>query len=187
MNKQNPSVETIIRGRRTIHLFKPNKKPDDELIKSAIGLAQCAPNHHLTEPWHFYLIGPETAEQICLLNAEVVTEKKGEKAGQAKLKRWRQVPGWLLVSCDKSSDPITNQEDYAACCCAIQNLSLYLWQEGVGVKWTTGDVICDPRFYELVWINPDQEYSVGLLWYGYPKEIPEIRHSAIDKICVELP
>ena len=186
MNKRNLSIESLIRDRRTIHSFKSDK-PDDELIKTAIDLARWAPNHHLTEPWHFYLVGPETAEEICLLNAEIVKKMKGEAAAEAKLKRWREVPGWLLVTCDQSEDIIKKQEDYAAVACTIQNLSLLLWHEGVGVKWTSGDVIRDPRFYELVWVDPNQEYVTGLLWYGYPEEIPLASRSPVHESLIELP
>ena len=187
MNKQETNIESVIRGRRTIHNFRPGKKPDIELIKSAIEVARWAPNHHLTEPWHFYLLGPETAEAICQLISEITREKNGKEAAEKKLRRWRSMPGWLLVSCDLSSDSIISQEDYAACCCAIQNLSLYLWNKGIGVKWTTGDIVRNPHFYDLLQIDATRESVVGLLWYGYPEKIPSMNRSPAKGICVELP
>ena len=48
-----------IRARRTINLFL--KQPvARKLILDAIEVARWAPNHHVTEPWHFYVLGPET-------------------------------------------------------------------------------------------------------------------------------
>ena len=47
-----------IRSRRTTHLFL-KQKVSRQLVLDAIELARWAPNHHLTEPWHFYLLGDE--------------------------------------------------------------------------------------------------------------------------------
>ncbi len=113
--------------------------------------------------------------------------KKGAEAGEEKLKRWRAMPGWLVVTCENSADPIQAREDYAACCCAIQNLMLALWGEGIGVKWNTGVVINDPRFCDLILVDPQVETVVGLFWYGYPAEVPETRRKSVEEILIELP
>ena len=187
MKINNTLVSDLIRARRTIHDFVPDKIPEKSLIISAIKQARWAPNHRLTEPWHFYLIGPETAEAVCQLNADLFYEQGEDDKAKTKLARWRTIPGWILVTCERSDDALTEQEDYAACCCAIQNLSLLLWQEGIGMKWSTGSVIRDPRIYDLAWVDIKREFIVGLLWYGYPKEIPSTNRSPIDKSLIELP
>ena len=179
-------VADLIRSRRTIHDFLEEPAPP-ALVRKAIGLARWAPNHHLTEPWHFYLLGSETATAIARLNSELVTAKNGPEAGAAKLDRWSRIPGWILVTCDRSDDPLRSREDYAACCCAIHNLSLFLWSEGIGVKWTTGAVTRDPRFYDLVWVDPAAETVVGLVWYGYPAEIPNPARRPVEEVLVTLP
>jgi len=180
-------VAELIRSRRTIHEFLPQQPPPRELILRGIELARWAPNHLLTEPWRFYLLGPQTAAAIARLNAELVSRKQGPAAGQDKLERWLTIPGWLVVTCENSNDPIRAREDYAACCCAIQNFALYLWGEGIGVKWTTGAVTRKPQFYDLIWVDPAVETVVGLLWYGYPAEIPQTPRKALNEILVELP
>ncbi len=176
----------LIEGRRTIHDFLPQAVPQ-ELLSRAIEVARWAPNHYLSEPWHFYVVGPKTACAIADLNADLVTADRGAAAGASKRARWRAIPGWLAVTCDRSEDPTRQQEDYAACCCAVQNLSLYLWQAGVGVKWTTGAVTRSPEFYDLIWVDPARESLVGLIWYGYPAEIPQTARKALDQIVVALP
>lgn len=179
-------VEHAIESRRTIHDFGP-ETPPARLIHRAIELARWAPNHHATEPWHFYLLGRETATAIAELNAELVTRERGSDAGRAKLQRWLQIPGWLAVTCDISEDEIRAREDFAACCCAIQNFSLYLWSEGIGVKWTTGAVTRHPKFYDLIWVDPAAESLVGLMWYGYAAEVPSTTRKPLEQILVELP
>ena len=70
------------------------------------------------------------------------------------------MPGWLVVTCELSDDALRRREDYAACCCGVQNFMLYLWRHGIGVKWTSGPVIRDPVFYDLIWVDPACEEVV---------------------------
>jgi len=181
---QDPVAE-IIRDRRTISSFKPGKPPRDALIRG-IDVARWAPNHHLTEPWRFYLLSDEVKREVVELNARMVTEASGEKAGAGKRERWIAIPGWMVLTCARSSDPLRQREDYAACCCAAQNLSLYLWSQGIGMKWTTGDVIRSAEFYDLIWVDPEVEEVVGLFWYGYPAEVPATVRRPAGEIIVEL-
>ena len=90
----------LISGRRTIHKYKEGIRPQDKLMQ-AIDLARWAPNHHLTEPWHFYLLGNETVNSVIELNTEIVRESKGDDAANAKERRWRQIPGWFVLTCCK--------------------------------------------------------------------------------------
>ena len=105
----------------------------------------------------------------------------------AKLKRWRQIPGWLLLTCPRSDDELREQEDYAACCCAAQNMILYLWHEGIGVKWTTGEVLRDERFYRITHINIASTFIVGLFWYGFAEVIPAARRKPLEEVLFALP
>lgn len=179
-------IESIITSRRTIHNFKAEPVPVDVLV-TGLQAACWAPNHHTNEPWHFYLPGPQTKEAICQLNAELAVASKGEKAGQKKLERWRSMPGWLVVTSERSPDPVRDQENYAACCCVVQNLFLYLWNQGIGMKWSTGEVTRDPRFFELLDADPGHEQIVGLFWYGYPDEVPRMSRRPATESLTELP
>lgn len=181
----NQSIAGIIRNRRTINFFKP-EVPPREILLQGIELARWAPNHHLTEPWRFYLLSDQIKQQIVELNARMVTEVDGEEAGRAKRERWSGIPGWLAVTCIRSKDERRQKEDYAACCCAMQNLSLFLWSQGIGMKWTTGAVTRTEEFYDLIWVDPVVEEVVGLFWYGYPDEIPVGVRKPVGEIVVEL-
>ena len=178
-------IEQVLRQRRSINFFKP-ELPPRKLIVKAIELARWAPNHHLTEPWHFYLLSNPVKTRIIELNSELVTQKKGERAGRDKYDRWTKIPGWLVVTCSLSDSELQRREDYAACCCAIHSLSLYLWSQGIGAKWTTGEVTRDPRFYEAIWVDPGQEQVVGMIWYGYPAELPVAMRKPVSEILIEI-
>ena len=185
-SSSNPIAE-LITSRRTIYEFRNEPVPPPEIIKRAIDISRWAPNHHLTEPWHFYLPGKETITGIIELNTELVREKSGAEAARKKQARWSGIPGWLVLSCDVSDDPVLAQENYAACSCVAQNLMLYLWSENIGTKWSTGSVVRDRRFYDLLWIDPSAETVTGLFWYGYAREIPVTTRKSLQQILVELP
>lgn len=194
MTSKAPSYETqelrefaeVLRGRRTIELFLHTPVPAG-LVDEAIEAAIWAPNHHVTEPWHFYVLGSETIQRCLDLCRTLVAAKKGEKAADFKRQSWSEKPGWLVVTCKKSDDELQQREDYAACCAATQNLSLYLWKAGIGTKWTTGDITRHADFSDIVGFDPKTQFVVGLIWYGYPKLTPTQSRKAVDDVKTELP
>ncbi|MEM9209474.1 MAG: nitroreductase family protein, partial [Pseudomonadota bacterium] len=88
--------------------------------------------------------------------------------------------------CQRSDDELRQQEDYASVACAIQNLMLFLSEAGVGTKWATGPIIRDSRYYEALGIDESVEFIAGVVWYGYPKVVPEQRRREVAEIAVEL-
>ena len=179
-------LEEVISGRRTINLYLQTPVPV-KLVREAIEAATWAPNHHVTEPWHFYLLGKEAIEQCLNLCRDIVTANKGPDAAEFKREQWSEKPGWLVVTCRRSDDDLRQREDYAACAAAIQNFMLYLWKAGVGSKWTTGDITRDPRFFDIIGSDADEEFVVGLLWFGYPKVTPAQKRKSLDDVLSELP
>ena len=194
MRKPAPSYETqelrefaeILRGRRTINLYLQTPVPE-KLVAEAIESATWAPNHHVTEPWRFYLLGQQTIAACLDLVRDIVTAKKDAKAGAFKAQSWSEKPGWLVVTCRKSADELLQREDYAACCTATQNFMLHLWKAGVGSKWTTGDITRDKRFFDVIGADNEAEFVVGLIWFGYPKVTPEQSRCGLDDVLTRLP
>jgi len=173
-----------IRARRTTKIFL-KRKVSKELLRDAIEVARWAPNHHLTEPWHFYLFGADTIAKSIELIRMIVLENKNEELADFKAKSAAAMPGWLLVTCRKSDDELLQREDYASCCCAVQNLTLYLSEAGVACKWTTGLITRDQRFFDLLKIDSKKEFVVGLFWYGYPKVLPTQTRKGVAEIVTE--
>jgi len=191
--KKPPSYESqalrefgeVLHGRRTINLFLQTPVPK-ALVEEAVEAAIWAPNHHVTEPWKFYLLGKEAIGSCVDLVRNIVTEKRDAKTGDFKANSWAEKPGWLVVTCRKSDDEHRQREDYAACCAATQNLLLYLWKAGVGSKWTTGDITRDARFFDILGISAGEEFIVGLIWYGYPKLTPTQSRRPLDDVLQKL-
>ena len=174
-----------IRGRRSTNQFL-KQKVSRKLIREAVELARWAPNHHLTEPWQFYVLGEQAIAESIELIRDNATRKKDAAYGDFKAESARAVPGWLVVTCKKSADEILQREDYAACCCAIQNLMLYLSEAGVATKWTTGEITRDTRFHHILGSDPDASFIVALIWHGYPKVLPTQSRQPLENILTEL-
>ena len=111
---ESPLAE-LIRGRRTINLFQPEPPPLATLLQ-AIELARWAPNHKHTEPWTFHLIGPQTAEKIVDLNAQLVAQAKGSPAG------WPLRASAVTIRCRprKITPPAAAQSRISPCTCGTR-------------------------------------------------------------------
>src|SRR5690349_934054 len=106
-----------MRGRRSIDLFAPDPV-DENTVTAAIEVARWAPNHRLTEPWRFYLLGKQTMSAVVDLAVDIEIAKKGEKAGPLRRARVAAVPGMFVLTSSRSDDTLLDRENYAACCCA---------------------------------------------------------------------
>nr|MBX2797683.1 nitroreductase [Myxococcales bacterium] len=154
--------------RRTVQRFVPGAVPDD-VMDRALTAATFAPNHKLTWPWRFTLPGGEAREALCALNLKLKSAQRSPTPELARALRAKMLdPDRLLVVRQVlAGDPGREQEDYATCACAIQNLSLSLHADGFHSKWSTGKVTTHPRTYEILRIDATQERIVGFVWIGH--------------------
>ena len=147
-------ISEAIFSRRTIKDFKPDRVPD-EILERALTAGQWAQNHRMTEPWRFIVLGPETHRLLAATEQKLMTK-----------------PRIIGVACRLNGDIRQQREDYAAVCCAIQNIQLVAWAEGVGMQWSTGRVVQLPQTSELLNVDTAHEELVGLLYFGYPATTP---------------
>ena len=179
-------IAEAIKKRRTIHIFSKKSVPS-EVIQKSIVAANQAPCHRRTFPWRFTNIGIKKRELLYQLQ---LTLKFGDKSiDESSLKKIREKmlnPSHLLIATQVCTDnQVQRLEDYAACACAIQNLSLSLVADYVGCKWSTGKITKDPHTYEIAQINPIEEEIIGFIWIGYGTEPPLIRRPSISTIYRE--
>ena len=184
--KSTGDIGDVIRSRRTIHSFKPDPVPES-MVLEAIETARWAPNHKMTEPWRFYLLGPNTVSRLANLNTDLFMVDKTEAYKTMKRAKWMDMPVTLVVTSQVGQDALRDKENYAATCCAIHNYSLYLWNEGIGVKWSTTKLTRAVEMYELLGIDTKSEEIVGILWSGYPDEIPCRDRSPVEASVVRVP
>jgi nitroreductase len=168
-----------IRSRRTITEFKPDPVPD-AVLERVLSAGLWAQNHHLTQPWRFVVLGPETHGALAEVGANVQLQSLAagtDEATRAKVqagatKKFMSKPRLVVATSLLSGDALQRREDYAATCCAIQNIQLVAWSEGLGMQWGTGVLTRHPQTYDLLAIDPAAEEIVGFLYFGYPAVIP---------------
>lgn len=167
-------IYQAIHERRTIKNFKPDPVPA-VVVERLFGAAVCAQNHGMTQPWRFRILGPETREALAAAN----------EAARPKL---TSHPLLIAVSQVLAKDPDVRREDYAATACAIQNMALAAWSEGIGMIWSTGKHTRHESVPALLGISPEQEEIVGFLAFGVPDLIPAAPpRKPISEISVALP
>ena len=148
-------VQEAIFSRRTIKDFKPDAVPA-QLIEQVLTAGTWAQNHKLTEPWRFIVLGPKAHQAIAAIDGKLATK-----------------PLIVAVACQLNGDAFQRREDYAAVCCAIQNIQLAAWANGLGMQWSTGRTSQLPETQALLRIDPAQEEMMGLLYFGYPSSAPK--------------
>ena len=164
----------LLQSRRTIHDFLP-EAVDAELVMQALAMACWVPNHHLTEPWQFYhlgLLSKTRVLEVVYAHFKQNLRKGGALTADKKIARWQKIPGWIVATQRRCEDVRQAKEDYAACSCAIYNVMLALHAADIGSKWSTGDVIFTPDFYNALGIDQNIEEIIGLLWYGKAQKSP---------------
>jgi nitroreductase len=149
-------VETAIRTRRTHKAFAPEPLPREE-IEELLELASWAPNHNLTVPWRFRVIGPETLRRL-----------KGVAGpeGAAKLDR---APTLVVASCLLEGDPVEEEEDLHATAAASYIVLLAAHARGYAGYWRTPALLRSEEGRAAVGL-PGEERFVGLLHLGYPRQ-----------------
>lgn len=172
-SEQAQRVQQLIASRRTVFQFE-DRPVAAEVLERALQAAHWAPNHKHTWPWRFLVPGPQMRAQLEDYFAgrlELKLQRKGVPTEQwperlaASRARQAKVPAQLIVYTLQEGDDTRRREDYASACCAIQNLSLALWAEGVASGWKTFD---SPEAYALTGLDPEQVALVGLIQIGYP-------------------
>ncbi len=180
-------IAQAINKRRTIHIFSKKIVPND-IIKKSIIAANQAPCHRKTFPWRFTSLGMNKRELLFQLQ---LTLKFGDnpihESNKKKIRDKMFNPSHLIIATQVCTDnQVQKLEDYAACACAIQNLSLSLVAYNVGCKWSTGKITTVPDTYQIAEINPSEEEIIGFIWIGYGKEPPIIKRPLLNKIYREL-
>ena len=179
-------IDQAINKRRTIHVFS-NKRVPKEVIEKSILAANQAPCHKRTFPWRFTSIGMNKRQLLYQLQ---MTLKFGDKpANESSIKKIQDKmlkPSHLIIATQICiDDQVQKLEDYAACACSIQNLSLSLVAYGVGCKWSTGKITKDPNAYRITEIDPNKEEIIGFIWIGYGDEQKSITRPLLSEIYRE--
>jgi nitroreductase len=152
-------VETAIRTRRTHKAFGPEPLGREEILE-LLELARWAPNHHLTAPWRFRVVGTETLARL------------KEAAGPEGATKLERAPTLIVVSCALADDPVQDEEDLHATAVASYIVLLSAHARGYAGYWRTPGLLRSPEGRLAVGV-PDSERFVGLLHLGHPRQEKE--------------
>ena len=145
-------VETAIRTRRTHKLFGPGPVPRAEL-EQLLELARFAPNHHLTQPWRFRVLGPGALARL------------KEAGGPKEAPKLDRAPTLVVVSAALTGEPLADEEDLHATAAALYAVLLAAHGRGLASYWRTPGILREPDGRAAVGLADDERF-VGLLHLG---------------------
>lgn len=171
-------TKEAIEARRSIKQFTA-RTIEREAIERLLDAAVLAPNHRLTEPWRFYVLGPDArrayGRALGARKAKRVEDPEAARQVVEKVERSHaELPAMLAVSVVLDDNPEIREEDYAAAFMAVENLSLAAVAEGLGTHIKTGAVMDDPRAREAVGVA-EKERIVAIVELGEPAAVPDAK------------
>lgn len=155
------TLAELARARRTHKAFGP-EPVDRETLLELLSVAAYAPTHHLTQPWRFHVVGPESLAAL--------KRTAGEKEA-AKLDR---APTLVVAAARVSGDLVQDEEDVCAAAAAIQLVLLAATERGIATYWRSPAVLRTRKGRETLGI-PAGERVLGLLHFGTPEREPAAR------------
>jgi nitroreductase len=160
-------LEQAIRGRRTHKAFD-STPVEPAVLEELFELARWAPNHHLSNPWRFRVLGEMTRERLKLL-ADASSPGSGAKLDRA--------PTLIVVSVCLSADAVADQEDVLAGGVAAYIVLLAAHGRGLAGYWRTLGLLEDPPARALLGIEHN-ERVLGLLHLGGPRQSQRVPQRA---------
>jgi nitroreductase len=152
-------LDDLIRTRRTHKAFGPDPVPEDVLLE-LFELARWAPNHHVTDPWRFRVLGPQARAALKRI-AEDAKPGSGGKLDRA--------PTLIAVSAKQTGDDAQDREDVLATAVAAYIVLLGAHARGLAGYWRTVPVMESDAGRDALAI-PADELPIGLLHLGDPRQ-----------------
>ena len=168
-------VIDAIQQRRSIKRFTARPVSREE-VEQLLAAAALAPNHRLTHPWRFHVLGPEARHAYGLALGARKARKLTDPEAAAALRQTvadehRALPCMIAVAVALHDDPEIREEDYAAAMMAVQNLALAAVGLGLGTHIKTGAVMIDPAARAAAGV-PEGQRIVAVVNVGEPAEVP---------------
>jgi nitroreductase len=148
-------------ARRTHKAFGPDPVPRETVLE-LLELARLAPNHHLTQPWRFRVLGPASLARL------------KEAAGPSEAAKLDRAPTLVVVSAALSGDLVQDEEDVCATAAAVMIVLLAATERGFASYWRTPAVLRSSVGRTALAI-PAGERVLGLVHLGTPAREPAPR------------
>lgn len=166
-------VAGLAAARRTHKSFGPEPVPRDVLLE-LLSLARYAPNHHLTQPWRFRVLGPQALASL------------KEAAGPGEAAKLDRAPTLVVASAALSGDLVQDEEDVCATASAVMLVLLGATERGLASYWRTPGVLRTARGRDAIGV-PRGERVLGLIHLGAVAREPAPRErEPVDTYVVFL-
>jgi nitroreductase len=149
-------AEQAIRTRRTHKAYGAEPVPRATL-EELFELARWAPNHNLTNPWRFRVVGPEALARL------------KEAAGADAASKLDRAPTLIVTSVTRTGDPVQDEEDLCAAAIASYIVLLGAHARGLAGYWRTPAVLRTAEGRAAVGVG-EEERVLGLLHLGPPRQ-----------------
>lgn len=165
-----------------------------DVIETMLEAARWAPNHRQTEPWRFFVLEKdgETRRQVAQLIADWTFENVKNPTPERRIQSAEQArteilesPAFMYVYAVPGPNEEVTRENYAATCCAVQNMSLAAHALGVAVGWSTGKPVKPENLAEMLGADPSWDV-VGALYIGYPSQEPSAHRKPVEDVTTWL-
>jgi nitroreductase len=166
------TIREVAEARRTHKAFGPQPVPRETLLE-LLALARLAPNHHLTQPWRFRVLGSAALARL------------QEAAGPSEAVKLERAPTLVLVSAALSGDLVQDEEDVCATAASVMLVLLAATERGLATYWRTPAVVRTSRGREALGV-PAGERVLGLIHLGSPEREPAARERAPVEEYVEF-
>jgi nitroreductase len=167
-------VDTAIHARRT-HKQYGSEPVDEAVVRELVDLARWAPNHKLTNPWRFRLLGPQTR---ALIDGVV---------GEAEVMKLRRAPTLVLVTAVRSNDAVLAVEDLQATAAAVQNMLLGATARGIASYWRSPACFREEPVRDLLGLAENEEMVAVVHLGPAASDPPPKERTAVDEIFAALP
>jgi nitroreductase len=166
------TLAELAAARRTHKTFGPEPVPHTTLLE-LLDVARLAPNHHLTQPWRFRVLGPAALSQL------------KEAAGPSEAMKLDRAPTLVVVSAALTGDLVQDEEDVCATAAATMLVLLAATERGLASYWRTPSVLRNAHGREALGIGPGERVLV-LLHFGAPEREPAPRERDAVETYVEF-
>lgn len=168
-------AKEAISARRSIKQFTDRPVTREE-IETLLDAAVLAPNHRMTQPWRFYVLGPDARAAyggaLGDRKAKRVEDPAAARAVRDKVAREHAgLPAMIVVAMVEDENPEIREEDYATVMMAVQNMSLAAVDLGLGTHIKTGAVMADPAARAAAGV-PEGQRIVAAVNVGEPADVP---------------
>jgi nitroreductase len=167
-------VGSAIRSRRT-HKRYGSEPLDEPTLSELLELARHGPNHHLTEPWRFRVLGPETRARL------------EECCGETEALKLRRAPTLVVATAALSGDLQTDEEDLHAVACAVYAVLLGATERGLASYWRTPEAFGRADVRRILRLGPNEKF-VGLIHLGPSvSEPPQKERTPLGEVVQFMP